>query len=279
MPNICDYSVARPDPNHLAAFGIGGVVRYCVDGSGPAGKAIAKAEYDALLAAGLEVALVMEVCPQPAMRGPAGGTADAIAAEQAAKAIGYPPDAVIYYVAEDPTRLGQQEWPTVVGYFKAVKALNPARKLGAYGSQQLVAYLQQQGLVTFGWMVGPWSSVVDGMHLSQELTAPPAPFVGQIDIDVVLQPDWGQAPRPTPPPTPTPPPQPQGEAEMFVAKASGNASGPPQPVVEPGTYYLVYANGTKYEIETPSDISALQARLGPAAPLTCSFLANMPLAD
>lgn len=214
MPNACDYSVARPAPAALAGAGIVGAVRYCIDGSGPAGKAITKAEYQALLAGGLHVALVQEVGPQPAMRGAAGGTADAKEAEAVVGAVGH--TGAIYYVAEDPNVLPVTAWPTVVAYFQAVKAVNPQRKLGAYGSQALVAHLQQLGLVTYGWMVGPWSTVVSGMHLCQRVGGVPQQFTNQIDMDIVLQADWGQA---TPTPAPAPQPTPTGDTVITPADA------------------------------------------------------------
>ena len=81
----------------------------------------------------------------------------------------------------------------------------------------------------------------------------------------------------SPTPTPAPPaPAHREEPSMFVAVSAGPTSGPPQPVIAPGTHYLVFGNAHKYIIETGTVLSALQAKLGPAVPLDCSFLANIP---
>lgn len=199
MPNACDYSMARPDPEALVAAGFVGVVRYTFDGTLP-GKGITPGEYSSLRKAGLHVTLVCESGPQPAMRGTAGGLADARESEATAATLmwdGQPYDGAIYYVAEDPTRLGEQEWATVAAYFRAVKTVNPARTIGAYGSQALIQYLMTNGLADLGFQVGPWSTDTTGMHLCQQIGAVPAQFIGQIDLDVVLQDNWGQSPQPT----------------------------------------------------------------------------------
>lgn len=187
MPNVCDFSSARPNFAALKAAGYSGVITYATRFG------LNAALYQQILAAGLQFAMVMEWGTQPGLRGAPGGTADAQAAEATAKAIGY--GGAIYYVAEDPNTLSTASWPTVVSYFQAVKAVNPNRALGAYGSQALVAHLQQLGLVKYGWCVDPWSPTRAGMHLTQILGSVPAAFVGQIDTDLIIEADWGQVPQ------------------------------------------------------------------------------------
>lgn len=205
MPNACDYSESRPNPVELLAAGIVGAVRYTFDGTMP-GKGITQTEYNGLRQAGMQVALVCETGSQPALRGASGGTQDAEQSEAVCNALMWedePYNGVIYYVAEDPNMLPQSDWPIVVEYFTAVKAVNPKRLLGAYGSQALVQSLQRLGLVTYGWEVGPWSTDTAGMHLCQQIGNVPAQFAGQIDLDVILQSDWGSVPRPVIPTPPT----------------------------------------------------------------------------
>lgn len=83
----------------------------------------------------------------------------------------------------------------------------------------------------------------------------------------------------SPAPAPLPPavPAPVKEGIMFVCVTTGPASGPPQPVLQPGEHHLIYANGSRYVIETPADLGALVARLGAPVALTCSFVANIPV--
>lgn len=56
----------------------------------------------------------------------------------------------------------------------------------------------QRGVIGYGMQVGAWSASVSSLcHLYQRLT-PTAlkPFVGQVDEDAILKPDYGQVPRP-----------------------------------------------------------------------------------
>ena len=85
------------------------------------------------------------------------------------------------------------------------------------------------------------------------------------------------ATSPAPAPVPPPVPAPVKGGIMFVCVTTGPASGPPQPVLQPGEHHLIYANGTRYVIETPADLGALVARLGAPVALTCSFVANIPV--
>lgn len=85
------------------------------------------------------------------------------------------------------------------------------------------------------------------------------------------------ATSPAPAPVPPPVPAPVKGGTMFVCVTIAPASGPPQPVLQPGQHHLIYANGSRYVIESPADLSALVARLGAPVPLTCSFVANIPV--
>lgn len=197
--SACDYSWSRPDPQALRDAGFHGVIRYATDGTSPAGKAITADEYARLRAAGLQVTLVMERGTQPALGGGPAGIRDAQEANSAADAIGYPKDCAIYYVAEDPNKLPQNQWPIVMAYFDGVASVQ-GRPIGAYGSQALLQYLMaNRPSVKYAWQVAPWSSDTSGMHLCQQVGNVPAQFANQIDMDVILHEDWGQTPRPSPP--------------------------------------------------------------------------------
>jgi len=196
-----------------------GMIRY-ITGQG---KAIDKAEYDSLLAAGYSVALVQEGGNQPAMRGWAGGVADAQAANNAADQIGFPPDRPIYYVAEDPNPLAQGAWPTVVSYFQGVASLH-RRPAGGYGSRGLLEHLHDAGLIGFVWQVKTWGPGISPLaNLVQNPNPDENTLGGSVDEDDVLTADWGQHPSPAIPPPPEDPDM-TTRIIFYAAVADGQAA-------------------------------------------------------
>jgi hypothetical protein len=80
-----------------------------------------------------------------------------------------------------------------------------------------------------------------------------------------------------PSPVPVPIPPTPKEAYMRVIVATSDSVHPPQPVVTAGDHYLLFGTAYRYIIETPADVAAWVASLGPVVPLTGSFIANIPL--
>ncbi len=60
MPQVLDYSLARPSPSQIKAKGYIGMLRYVAPVPMDAPKVITAAEYKALRAAGLQVVLNWE---------------------------------------------------------------------------------------------------------------------------------------------------------------------------------------------------------------------------
>ena len=92
--------------------------------------------------------------------------------------------------------------------------------------------------------------------------------------------DVSSIPAPAPPapePGPAPTPQPVKAETMRVVVATTSTVSPNQPKVAAGEHHLVFGTAYRYIIETPQDIQALITALGPAIPLTGSFIANIPL--
>jgi hypothetical protein len=206
----------------MVADHFAGIVRYVSDYSW---KNITVTEYQHAMSLGLTVTLVCEQDNQQTLRGVLGGMHDSTIADQQATALGYPPDATIYYVAEDPSVLPESDWPTVVEYFQGLN-WGSNRPKGAYGSGPLLAHLLSLGLVTHTWNVSTWGAP-QGNALEQLVGA--NTYELAVDVDEVLAVDYGQAPRPVvAPPAPAPPaPTPTPGAEVNAhpitfAVAGGN---------------------------------------------------------
>jgi hypothetical protein len=83
---------------------------------------------------------------------------------------------------------------------------------------------------------------------------------------------------PVPAPAPAPTPTTVKAETMRVVVATSNSSSPPQHKVNAGDHFLLFESAFLYVIESPADIAAWIQALGPAIPVTGSFLGNiMPL--
>jgi hypothetical protein len=181
MPQVCDFS-GKVDLNEVQKHFVG-IVRYVSDFDA---KNITRAEYERAKSLGLTVTLVCEQGNQPALRGRSGGIHDSNIANQQADSLGYPGDATIYYVADDPTPLPSSQWSAVVEYFQALGG----RPKGAYGSGPLCAHLLGLGLVAKTWTVSTWGRPA-GNSLVQVVGADTFGLV--VDVDEIVQSDYGQA--------------------------------------------------------------------------------------
>ena len=200
MTAVCDFINQSINLNDVAAH-FQGIIGYVSDYPS---KNLTQANFNRALQLGLTVGLVCEQAQQQAQRGSLGGMHDSTIANQQANALGYDQHAVLWYIAEDPSRIPTSEWPTVVEYFQALP-WGGTRPRGAYGGLDLVTHLLQLGLVTYGWVVSSWGGINGLVHLEQAVGA--NTFGLPIDVDIVLQADYGSMPRPVVPPViPVPPP-------------------------------------------------------------------------
>jgi len=204
MAQVADFS----SPQSLTAIKehFSGIIRYVSDF---APKNITPDEFNRARSLGLSVALICEQGRQPALRGAAGGQHDAAIANEQADEVGYDRNATIYYVAEDPNVLPRSSWPIVEDYFRALSG----RPRGAYGGLALVTNLMNKGLASKGWVVQTWGGTSPQVHLEQLVEVNTFGLV--IDVDNVLQADFGQHPRPV---GPTPTDAPTG-GEMGISTA------------------------------------------------------------
>jgi hypothetical protein len=228
MTAICDFSNQSISIPAIKAAGLVGIMSYTSDYPY---KNLSQANFNEAVSLGLTINLVCEQGNQPALRGALGGIHDSIISNQQANALGYDPTAAIYYVAEDPYKLGTSSWPTVETYFRALP-WGGHRPIGAYGSLPLVTHLINLGLATYGMVVQTWGGTNSQVHLEQMVGA--NTFGLPIDVDTVLKADYGQMPRPA---QPVQPPSTAKEYNMLTR----------DPVS--GGYWGVRSNGGVYTFD------------------------------
>ena len=155
MTKWADYSFARPTIAELKAQGVVGVFRYIApDNATYGGKILRPPERDALLGAGIDVALNWELYAGRCLEGYAAGVADGKTAASIAKALNYPAGKTIYFSHD--TGLYDQ---SVAEYFKGVRVgLAGQYKLGAYGGYDTITALHVAGLIDKGWQTVAWSN-------------------------------------------------------------------------------------------------------------------------
>lgn len=194
----CDFSDQQIDIAEVIAH-FDGAISYASD---DLAKNWTQGNYAAVLAGKKAAGVVCEQGSQPALRGAAGGTHDAQISNAQANALGHDPTATIFYVAEDPNPVPSADWPTVRAYFEAVAA-EGGRPVGGYGGWATLNMLHAAGLIQKGWMVQTWNSgapnPLPSWIVLMQMVNPPINTYGlPVDVDNVLQADWGQSPRPAP---------------------------------------------------------------------------------
>ena len=211
MATVIDFSASFPNAAAIKAAGHAGVVAYISPPRAPWMKAkpLTKAKVDEYKAAGLKIAVVWQYggADSPdAMRGAAGGTADAQAAQKQLTAIGLAGHPVYFAVDFDITL---SQWNnTAVQYFKAAGGVLGRHRVGIYGHSRVVHWAMEDQVVAtvvpgrvLGWVTKSWSAGATGSDYStlyQGTHNVPGPDGVQIDINTVRHTEWGWRPIPTP---------------------------------------------------------------------------------
>lgn len=212
MATVIDFSAGFPSGKAIKAAGHVGVVSYI---SPPRenwmkAKPLTKAKVDEYRAAGLRIATVWQyggAANPDAMRGAAGGKADALAAKKKLAEIGMP-DAPVFFAVDFDITLDQ--WNnTAVHYFRAACNVLGRQRVGIYGHSRAVAWAQEDGVVAdlgggrcLGWVTRSWSLGETGSDyavLYQREHNVPGPSGVQIDVNDVYHAEWGHRALPKPP--------------------------------------------------------------------------------
>jgi hypothetical protein len=198
MSVVVDYAFKPwPSTAALKAAGASGVSRYLsYVNPRTAPKIVTKAEYDALLAAGLAVVLNWEYDTHDFTNAGFDARLAANEALRQARALGYPDVCPIYFSVDFDATAGQ--WPTIAARFRAVNAVLGVARTGIYGPWDVLEWARRDGVAAWFWQAGmstSWSAgrnrnLWPGAHLRQRRTA----TIGGADCDIndIIQADYGQ---------------------------------------------------------------------------------------
>lgn len=188
---ILDYSGGYPGAAAIRRAGYGGVIRYLRKEGTSRVQPITGAELADMRAHGLAVALVYQaIRTERILGGRAAGAHDARWAQARAAELGAP-DAVIYFAA-DRDIVGTAQLATVLAYLDGAAGVLGKSRVGVYGEYDVIE-AAVPAHATYGWQTAAWSGGRRSKraHLYQRTGQP---LVGGIPVDIndVLQQDWGQ---------------------------------------------------------------------------------------
>ncbi len=204
-----DYAWTHVPAPAVKAAGFGWVGRYL---SHDLTKALSAAEARGLLAESVSIVLVWEDAAQAALRGHAGGAADAQEADKQATACGLK-GAVIYFAADWDAAPADQA--LIDAYLDGAASVIGRARTGLYGGYWPLSRAKAAGKAAWFWGTAAWSGTNWADHAA---TFTPHIMQGtqvtvagvSVDLDEALIRDFGQWPRPviTPKPPPPKPPLP-----------------------------------------------------------------------
>lgn len=195
---VADYSGWRPDPRTLREAGFVGVVRYPYLGAGTEWKTIQRPEYQALLDAGLSVALTPELAKNTWRGGYAAGVTVGKMAGDWAHYLGHPDDRPLHFAVDEDVRPG--ELMLAMDY---LHGCNDGRAVGiqsSYGESMVIDWAIANGVCCNGWRAAAraWDPGASKLgSIEQQITKsypqfPPTAY----DENIILKTDWGQHPAP-----------------------------------------------------------------------------------
>lgn len=198
-----DYSWTRPDPQGLVSAGYGGVIRYAPHGSEAV--QLTKAEVDALRAAGLQIAVVIQVGVKFVTEGYARGALEARRSVEITRACGLP-DGDVYVAVDFDATLGGTPVSTtaldqmrrIAETFKGVASVVGQDHVRPYGGYHVLTWLYKElPWLKPGWQPQAWSQVGGQITYHPNIALkqhwPSIPMAGgTIDHNTVLMADWGQ---------------------------------------------------------------------------------------
>jgi hypothetical protein len=261
-----DYAWSHVPPLAVKAAGFGFAARYL---SHDPSKNLTGPEAAALISVNVEIVVVWEDTAQGALRGHAGGVADALEADRQARACGMP-GAFIYFAADFDATPAQQA--AINDYLDGAASVISRARTGLYGGFWPCSRARAAGKASKFWGTVAWSGnnwaacgwkpdVMQGAQVSVDGVS--------VDLDTAAASgDFGQWPRPvmTPPKLPPPVPVPTltGDAMVIVKVAFTPL---PAGVTWPGDFLLL-GDATLQHIPDPAALAVWEALGLPVKTLT-----------
>jgi hypothetical protein len=252
-----DYSWSHVPPAAVKAAGFGFAARYL---SHDATKNLTRTEADALLAAGVAIVVVWENTAQGALRGHAGGVADALAADAQARACGLP-GAFIYFAADWDATGGDQI--AINAYLDGAASVISRARTGLYGGFWPCMRARAAGKASKFWGTLAWS----GTNWAAAAWQPDVMQGAQVTVDGVSVDldtggaaggDFGQWPRPATTIIPMPAPAvPVEEPDMIIFSVDPGSV--PAGSQAPGIFLLLTSDATLHHIADTAAVAAYKA--------------------
>lgn len=173
-----DYSAGSIPGATIRAAGYQFVIRYA--GTPGRAKNISRAEYQDLIAHGVQTWLVYENSVNDIKGGYPGGVAAAKTARADATSVGYPASSPIFFCAD--RHLTATEVALGVQYIKGAASFLGHDATGAYGFSEFIYAVKTGGVAAYYWQCGNRNTLIPGVHLYQR--QPPYASVGGISCDV-----------------------------------------------------------------------------------------------
>jgi hypothetical protein len=181
-----DYAWGGPSAAALKAAGVKFVVRYL---SGGSSKDLTASEKNAMLAAGIAVAVVWETTAGRALAGYAAGQADARAADAEAKRLGIPGIPVYFACDTDASNVNP--------YLSGAASVVGKARTGLYAGYRPIKAAFDAGVIAYGWQTYAWSGGKWDARAQLQQYSNNRPLAGStVDFCRNTATDFGQWPRP-----------------------------------------------------------------------------------
>lgn len=201
-----DYSFARPSIDLLVARGVRVVPRYVWNpkyADGRTNKGISREEYDALRAAGIEVAFSYETDSTDPIMGFDTGVRHATDAAAWVNRLGLP-ELPLHFNAD--RFIKDSEIPAVLDGLRGAASVVGPKRTALYGQYSVIKAAFDAGLISHGWQTYAWSgdgkgstrwdprATMQQWQNTQWPTVPGNPGTAQVDYTRAMAADFGQNP-------------------------------------------------------------------------------------
>lgn len=207
MSHVLDAAYPVWTPESLRQAGVAGVARYL--SWEPNSKVIQKAEYDALLAAGITVMLNWESTGRSWRNGFSAGYAEGKEARRQARALGHPDTRPVIQSIDE--NVDPHEIHYALDYQRGFNLGGGCGPQGCYSTALVLDAMHLAGLIIVGWQTnarGWYGNAADSQNaalLQRTSKSYPQFPENSYDESDPVRADWGQHPSPSIPPIVQPP--------------------------------------------------------------------------